>query len=199
MKKTARQNQKEQTRKHLLEVAYLEFSRRGIMTTRMSDIADAAGVSHGTVFLHFATQEALITAVIEDFGERVARRTHELASDCAGFQDGLEAHLSGIMEFEGFYTRLVLETAFLPPAARDAYILIQSAISFHLSQPAQREMEAGTILAVPFHLLFNTWLGLINYYIMNKDLFSPHEPVLRRYGRLLLDHYMSLISRKPEA
>ncbi len=196
MKTTVRQNQKEQTRNQILECAFAEFNRRGIMATRMSDIAEAAGVSHGTVFLHFASQEILISAVIEAFGEKVARRTHELAADSGSLREGLEAHLAGIQEFEDFYSRLVLESAFLPQAARDTYVMIQSAISFHLSQSAQRGMEAGTIMPMPFHLLFNTWVGLVNYYIMNRDLFAPNASVIKRYGAVLVDHYMSLIQPK---
>lgn len=65
MKKTNRQLQKEQTKELLLKTAYEIFSERGIMNTRMSDIARAAGVSHGTIFVHFQTQEALIEEVIE--------------------------------------------------------------------------------------------------------------------------------------
>ena len=196
MKTTTRQYQKEQTRNLILASAFTEFSRHGILATRMSDIAEAAGVSHGTVFLHFATQETLISAVIEAFGEKVARRTHELAAGSGSLRDGLEAYLAGIQEFEDFYTRLVLESAFLPLAARDIYVMIQSAISFHLSQSAQREMEAGTIIRMPFHLLFNTWVGLVNYYIMNRDLFAPNESVIERYGTVLVDHIMSLIKPK---
>ena len=65
MKKTNRQLQKEQTKELLIKTAYMMFSERGIMNTRMSDIAKAAGVSHGTVFAHFLTQEALIENVVE--------------------------------------------------------------------------------------------------------------------------------------
>jgi AcrR family transcriptional regulator len=196
MNNSRRQQKKEQTRKLLLEVAFVEFSQRGIMATRMSDIAQAAGVSHGTVFLHFETQETLITAVIEEFGKKIARRTHELAAGSGGLKDGLKAHLEAIGEFEDFYSRVIQEHAFLPAAARETYVMIQSAISFHLSQLAQREMEAGLIKAMPFHLLFNTWVGLVNYYIMNKDLFAPQDSVLKRYGDVLLDHYMNLIELK---
>jgi AcrR family transcriptional regulator len=76
-----RQQQKENTRRKLLDTALDVFSRNGITATRMSDIAEAAGVSHGTVFLHFESQEVLISAVIEDFGFRMASRTHELSRE----------------------------------------------------------------------------------------------------------------------
>ena len=196
MNKTKRQLQKEQTRRILLETAFVEFGKNGIMSTRMSDIANAANVSHGTVFAHFETQEALISAVIEEFGEKIALRTHELANNCAGVREVLAAHLTGIMEVEEFYTRLVIESRMLPKVSREIFVMMQSAISLHLSQAAQLEIEAGTVAPMPVALLFNTWVGLIHYYLINGDLFAPEGQVLKRYGQSLLDHYMSLLQPK---
>jgi AcrR family transcriptional regulator len=193
--KTTRQDQKERTRNKLLKVALTEFGERGILATRMSDIASAAGVSHGTVFAHFETQEALITAVIDETGQKMARRTHELASHSDGLRQVLTAHLEEIRGFEAFYTRLVVEARGLPEIARDTLISIQSAISFHISLAAKREMDQGIILQMPISLLFNTWIGLIHYYLSNGDLFSPEGLVIERYGSTILTHFMNLISK----
>ncbi|ATW25728.1 TetR/AcrR family transcriptional regulator [Candidatus Formimonas warabiya] len=199
MKETQRQIQKRQTRAHLIEVALRQFAQNGLTTTRTADIAKAAQVSHGTVFAHFSTQEALLTAVIEEFGTRIARRLHELAGQQKGVREILEAHLKGLTEYEDFYTRLVIEGRLLPEGARNTLIMIQSAISFHLSQAAEQEMKAGVIYSFPVHLLFNTWVGLIHYYLANDDVFAPGESVLKRYGQELLDHYWCLITRKSGA
>jgi AcrR family transcriptional regulator len=191
-----RQQQKENTRRKLLDTALEVFAQNGITATRMSDIAEAAGVSHGTVFLHFETQDALISAVIEDFGFRMASRTHELTETSGSLREVLAAHLRGIREQEGFYTRLVIESNQLPPAARNALISIQSAVSFHISQAAQREMDEGSIKPMPVALLFNTWVGLVHYYLSNGDLFSPGKSVIEICGPVLLDHFTGLISTK---
>ncbi|AEG60986.1 TetR/AcrR family transcriptional regulator [Desulforamulus ruminis] len=198
MKKTNRQLQKEQTREALLEKAFEVFAQRGIMNTRMSDIAQAAGVSHGTVFAHFRTQEVLITEVIETYGRKIALRTHELADSCEHMEEVLAAHLAGIMEFEPFYTRLVIENRLLPLAARDVWVSVQSAISFHFSQVAERERQRGRGIDIPTHLLFNMWVGLVHYYLANSDLFAPEGHVIKRYGKTLIDNYSKLIQRSPE-
>ena len=193
MLKLTRQNKKVETGQKILAVAFQEFGRRGIMATRMSDIAESAGVSHGTVFVHYQSQEALIIAVIQAFGEKIGRRTHELAVACAGLREVLAAHLQGIQEFEPFYTRLVIESRLLPPQARNTWIGIQSAFSFHISQAVEREINAGKIKSVQVHLFFNTWLGLVNYYVANSDLFAPTGSVIEKYGQDLLDHFMKLV------
>jgi len=195
-KTTQRQIQKEQTRKMILQIAMKQYAQNGIMATRTVDIAKAAEVSHGTVFSHFATQEDLLNTVIEEFGMTVSQRLHELASANMDLKSVLESHLAGLMEFEDFYTRLVIEGRLLPPSARNTLAIIQSSISFHMSQAAELAMDKGTIERYSIHMLFNTWIGLLHYYLGNSDLFAPGESVLRRYGQEILDHYMKLILRR---
>ncbi|WP_234118721.1 TetR/AcrR family transcriptional regulator [Clostridium hydrogenum] len=197
MKETQRQIQKEQTRIKILNAAYEEFGKRGIMLTRTSDIAKKAGVSHGTVFAHFKTQEELITAVIEDFEAKMMKRTHELAENCFGVREVLSAHLQGIKEFETFYTRLVIEIRMLPKSSRTTFISLQSGLSFHLSKILNKEIEEHKIVDLPIYFLFNNWNGLINYYLVNGDLFAPGESVIERCGDELLDYFMKLIKDKP--
>jgi len=193
MKTINRQLQKKQTKEVLLRTAFELFSERGIMNTRMSDIAQAAGVSHGTVFAHFQTQEMLITKVVETYGGKIALRTHELAGSCEHMKEILSAHLAGIMEFEPFYTRLVIENRLLAPTARDVWVSVQSAISFHFSQVAEREIQSGRSINIPTHLLFNIWAGLVHYYLANGDLFAPEGNVIKRYGDTLVENYIKLI------
>lgn len=54
------------TRDGLLVAAREVFEDRGFAATRMSDIATAAEVSHGTVYTYFDTKEAVLLAVISE-------------------------------------------------------------------------------------------------------------------------------------
>lgn len=195
MPETQRQKQKNLTRKNIIETAMQAFAERGFLNTPTSVIAKEANVSHGTVFMHFKTQEELLSAVIEEFGSRINKRLHELASGKSGVQEILEAHIAGLIEFEKFYTRLVIESSILPGTARNTFTIIQSTISIHISQAAEREIAAGHIKQVPIHVIFNGWVGLVHYYLTNNELFSPGESVLNRYGQELILNYMTLISK----
>ncbi len=188
--------QKQKTRQNILEAAYCLFGSKGILGTRMQDVAEAAGVSHGAVFMHFKTQEALVSAVIEDFGGKVAMRTHELAAGQTGVRGVLGAHLQMLADFEDFYCRLIAEMDRLPAVCRDQFVVIQSAVSLHLSQAAEGEMRQGTVRRMPVHLLFNTWVGLVHYYLLNRSLFAPGKSVIRLCGQDLLEHFISLIQRE---
>ncbi len=188
-----RQMQKEKTKQKLIETAFKVFSQKGIMSTRISDIAKEAGVSHGAVFVHFASQEMLIAEVISVYGHKIATRTHQMAEEDACLADVLRAHIDVLSEYEPFYTRLVLENRLLPTVARDTWVTIQSAVSFHFSQAVKREW--GNETPIPVHMLFNIWMGLVHYYISNSDLFAPKGSVLSRCGGELMDAYLKLIDK----
>lgn len=193
-KEEGREAQKARTRERLLGVAARLFASRGIVATRTIDVARAARVSHGTVFLHFPTREQLIEATIERFGKAAALRTHQLALAGKGVREILEAHLASLRERESFYRRLVTEGPLLPEAARTVLIGIQSALAWHLAEAAER--EGARIRKMPMHLLFNTWVALLHYYLANRDLFAPGGSVLARRGEELLDHMMGLLARR---
>jgi AcrR family transcriptional regulator len=190
---------KEATRAALIAAAMRVYEIDGIAAARTADVAAAAGVSHGAVFVHFPTREALFAAAIEEFGRRLAARVHELATAGAGVREVLSAHLQGIAEHEGFYARLAIEAPLLQMDARRGLLTAQSAISFHLSQAAERDTADGVIKPMPVHLLFNTWIGLVHYYLANRDMFAPDGSVIDRYGTELLDHFMSLVASCPSA
>jgi AcrR family transcriptional regulator len=189
-----RREQKEQTRRRLLLCAFDLFSSRGITATKTVDVAREASVSHGTVFVHFPTRDDLVAAVISEFTKRIVRRIHELVESGATLQAVLAAHLEGLSEHEAFYARLITEGPILPPVARTTLIGIQSAISYHLAEAAEKEMNQGSIRRVPIHLLFNTWIGLVHHYLCNRDLFAPGQSVLKRRGQELIVHYVGLLS-----
>ncbi|HEY5134391.1 MAG TPA: TetR/AcrR family transcriptional regulator [Candidatus Nanopelagicales bacterium] len=54
------------TRENLLAAGRRVFEERGYANTRISDIAKAAGVSHGTVYTWFDDKESLLRALVDD-------------------------------------------------------------------------------------------------------------------------------------
>jgi len=189
-----RARQKERTRARLLEAACGLFRDRGVAETRTADVARAAAVSHGTIFVHFPTRDDLVAAVIGEYAGRIARDVDALVERGATVRDVLRAHLDGLAAHEGFYARLVTEGPTLPSIGRSTLLGIQSVIAQHLAAAARPEIDAGRLRPVPIHLLFNTWLGLVHHYLVNRDLFAPGESVLAARGDELLAHYMGLLA-----
>lgn len=59
------------TRERLVSAARVVFEERGFDATRMGDIAQAAGVSHGTVYTWFPTKEDVLHGVVDSVTERM--------------------------------------------------------------------------------------------------------------------------------
>jgi len=193
---TKRMVHKEQTRGRILDSAYALFSQRGFIDVNTIDIAEEAGISHGALFLHFSTRDDLVNAVISKFGEEIAKRTHDLSESRSSLRGILEAHLDCIRENEFFYSRLLRDIHSLPKNAGLQLTCILSAVSHHIFLAAQREIENGNIKPVASDLLFNTWIGLLHHYLMNRELFVVSGSVVERHGNNLIDHFMKLLTLK---
>jgi len=63
---TQRQLQKAETRQLLLDVAQKRFIDAGIANTSITDITRAAGVAHGTFYIHFANKDDIARLLLAE-------------------------------------------------------------------------------------------------------------------------------------
>ena len=82
---------KARTREALLEAARRVFAERGYGPASVEEIAKTAGVSVGSVYVHFASKEALFTALVEDQTSVAV----DLKSTIVGFD--------GVFKYAGFF------------------------------------------------------------------------------------------------
>jgi TetR/AcrR family fatty acid metabolism transcriptional regulator len=62
-------------RDRILDAAVRVFAKNGFYATRVSDVAKAAGVADGTIYLYFASKEALLVSLFEDRVEKLIAYT----------------------------------------------------------------------------------------------------------------------------
>lgn len=192
---TKRQEQKEATRQLIIKTAMDVYAQYGF-SVPTSLIAKQAGLAHGSVFAHFPTVEDLVSCVLQTFFDDLGLRLHNLSSMGCTIEELLSFHLSVLEEHEALYKRIICETALLPKDTQISLISAQSVVSYHLSKALEKGIAEGTIKNVPLHMLFNTWLGLVHYYLQNSELFSPNDSVLRRYKGELIGCYTALIKQE---
>jgi TetR/AcrR family transcriptional regulator, fatty acid metabolism regulator protein len=58
-------------RQRILDAAVKVFAKRGFHATRVSDVASAAGVADGTIYLYFKSKDALLVSLFESHVERL--------------------------------------------------------------------------------------------------------------------------------
>lgn len=177
----------------MIDAATFLFAEQGLAGTRTADIAQRAGLSHGGMFVHFKSRDQLLAEVVAEIGRKITDRLHAAISDDAGLDEVLHAHLRCLSGFESAYTTFLRESRLLPEETLRTRIGVQSAISHHLNESAERAMEAGLIRRMPKHMLFNTWIGLVHHYLMNRELFAPNSSVLIEREDELVAHFLSLI------
>lgn len=193
--KVSRVEQKEQTRKSLIETSLQVFSKQGMISTNTAELAKSANVSHGTVFLHFPKRDDLLFAVMNEVGDQLASRFDESSKKSKKMAGILKAHLQTLSEFEDFYTHLIKELSQLPDAVRSRFFILQASISRRIYIEAEKEIESGKIKNIERHKLFNTWIALLHYYMANKEIFSPNQSVILSLGDELLEHFLNLIKK----
>ncbi len=190
MTETIREKKKRQTRTTILETASELFAAEGFQLPT-SKIAKSAGVAHGSLFLHFPTREDLIDTVIRSFFEELNTRIHQVTETTGSLEEFLRQHLELLEEKEAFYTQLITSLNTMPSTTQQKLFAYQSTLSSHLLLLLEKE----DIAAVAPHMLFNTWLGIIHYYLQNKAMFAPEESVIARYRDEWIETYLNLIRK----
>lgn len=189
-----RQIQKANTRNIIIETAYQVYSKHGFTATTAM-IAKEAKLSHGSIFLHFPSVNELLVCLIENFGDKLALEMHRLQENNNNFEKLLYAYLEILSNYENFYIHLIRERGLLPEEVQLTLANIQSTIAYHFNSTVEQEIKRQNIKDLPVHMIFNTWLGLIHYYLLNKDLFSPGMPLLERYSSELVTYFMELVKK----
>lgn len=193
MEVNKRQIQKEATRRRILQAAYDVYSEEGFGAATNS-IARAANIAHGSIFVHFPTVEDLKISLLEQFGSDFNKELHNMSENCASLKEFLDTHILIIMKHQRFYQRLIAESSYLPGQVKYIYVSIQSTVSFHMSKILEKSQAEGKIKILPLYFIFNTWLGLLHYYIANQELFGPEGTVFTEHKEELVRNFMDLLS-----
>jgi TetR/AcrR family transcriptional repressor of nem operon len=96
------------TRQRILDAAQAEVLERGFAATSVDAIQEAAGISRGTFFYHFATKDDLARSLIERYAEQDRAMTDELV---ARAEKLVSDPLQRVLVFIGLHEELFQEVA----------------------------------------------------------------------------------------
>ncbi|THF66535.1 TetR/AcrR family transcriptional regulator [Pseudothauera nasutitermitis] len=98
-KKSTRRKLPESVRREaILKAAQLCFARRGYTETSVSDIADAAQLTKGGVYFHFASKEEIRLALIREFTSQTLSAIDNIVDGDAGATQNLRKTLALLLE-----------------------------------------------------------------------------------------------------
>jgi AcrR family transcriptional regulator len=191
---TQRAAQREETRRQLIQAGLRVVADAGFAGASTAAIAQATGKAHGTVFVHFATRDALVAELVAEVGRAMSARLAELDSAQPTIAQMLDAHLTALSENELLYARLLGEATTLPAAARAHIFALQSGVAWRLRGAYTRAREQGTVREIDPVALANIWISLTNHYLLNRDLFASQGSVVAACGATLKAQLLALIA-----
>lgn len=139
-------------RKQILEGARSMFLSRGFEGTSMQDVARAAGVSKGTLYVYFDSKEAMFAALVRQECCALQDSVRRLASGSGGVQDELVAIarqiLARLLQPETLAAmRMTIGAGEkFPDLARQIYGAGPMRMRTILAEYLQRRVEAGDLL-----------------------------------------------------
>jgi AcrR family transcriptional regulator len=84
IRRVPRTGRGERTRDELMAAATEVFWDKGYVDTRVADIAERAGVSHGTFYTYFDSKEAVLWAIAADLNEAMSRTARGVRAEVGG-------------------------------------------------------------------------------------------------------------------
>lgn len=121
------------TRERLLDAAARVLSRKGYAGTRLSEIAEVAGVQTPSIYYYYASREELIEEVIRLGQERaqghVTTALAALPSDASAMAKicaAVEAHLRAVLQLSDYATAAVRNVGQLPDDMRKRLVAAQA-------------------------------------------------------------------------
>ncbi len=144
MPQTKRQEKKMLTRQKIMDTAFRLFASDGFSTTTHT-IAREAGLSHGALFVHFPTREALQLSVLERFTRELGGKLHDLSLQEGSLAELLHAHINILSAYESFYRHMICELSALPQS-RPFPASYNPSGSCHIAHPQ-------SLIKPPFHFL----------------------------------------------
>jgi len=74
-------SRKRDKRRQILDAAVLVFAQQGFHKSRVSDVARAAGVADGTIYLYFKSKDAILISIFEETMGQMIERVAEALRD----------------------------------------------------------------------------------------------------------------------
>ncbi|MEM8610092.1 MAG: TetR/AcrR family transcriptional regulator [Myxococcota bacterium] len=93
---TKRRSSVPDKRERILNAAIKVFAKNGFYATRVSEIAKAAGVADGTIYLYFKNKDDVLISIFEDGITRLL----EIIRDVAASEDTVEQRITRIIEMQ---------------------------------------------------------------------------------------------------
>lgn len=190
------------TRKQIIETAFLLFLREGFKAVRLNDIERACKITRGTFYYHFANKEEVLKEGLYAYYALLDRNRGEefdRISTLKEFIDLTISKLTGIYNYtaktfnneipEILCLSLIVEVIALFPELKKVVLASKMLRLAKLEQLILSAKQAGELrddvdTSVLAKNILNIGAGVINYLIMHQDISYALSAVRSQYEQL---------------
>jgi len=201
---TTRQRRKQARPQELLDAALALFVEKGFAATRSDEVARAAGVSKGTLYLYYPSKEELFKAVVRQNLSALIAEGVEMAEAHAGSTSELLVGLMvtwwqrlGNTPAAGIHKVVLAEVRNFPELAQfyaDEVIVPADRL---FSSAVQRGIDRGEFRPLPVHEVAHALMAPIIFQALHRHSFGAC-PVQERFAvdpESMLRTHLELILR----
>ncbi len=176
-----RQAQKQFTREKIITAAKQIFIKKGIINTATSQIAEAAGIAHGTLFLHFPNKDSLVVELLDAELSKFSNNIKQLIVETTDVNILLSQYLDIIQAEEGFFSSLARELPNYKDELRRKILFRESLIREHFHQVIEKGIEQNIYAQIDIPSALTFLFGTINYYLSMKTSFVQNGSVIEKF------------------
>ncbi|MCD4818978.1 MAG: TetR/AcrR family transcriptional regulator [Candidatus Cloacimonetes bacterium] len=187
-----RQLQKQKTRELIIEVSKESFIKNGFLNTTTSQIAKAAGIAHGTLFLHFPSKDLLIEEILDNELGEISQEIYNLVLSQNSIETLLNKYLDLISQQEDFFSTIYRELPFYNDKLRRKILFKESIIRSHFFQVIEKSRSdylQKNEISTAITMLFAT----VRYYLIMKDSLISSKNVIDEFKEHILSIFLKII------
>lgn len=191
--RSSKSQQREETRRKILESAAQVFSEKGFYGAVVDDIVKASGTSKGAVYFYFESKEQIFLSLVEDFVGRIARDIQVAVHRSRGLVAQVEATVATLVRsFQAHraLAKLVLiDWLMAGPEFQGKRIALKAMLAEVLRGYLDRAVQDAKIPPQDTEIAAYVWIGAISEVVirwLHTGKPNPLEEVIAPLTRLLL-------------
>jgi AcrR family transcriptional regulator len=185
--------QREDTRRRILESAAQVFAEKGFYGSVVDDIVKASGTSKGAVYFYFDSKEEIFLSIVEEYAATVAHQIQMAVHRSRGLVAQVEATVATLIrtfQANRALAKIVLVDWLAAGAEfQGKRIALKAMLVEVLRGYLDRAVQDGRIAAQDTEMAAYVWIGAISEVVvrwLNTGKPTPLEEVLTPLTRLLL-------------
>ena len=182
---------KEEKKQEILKVAVRIFAQKGVVKTKMADIAEAAGIGKGTIYEYFRSKEDIFAETYGHLFQDKEDRIAEVLESSISPEDKLRKFMSVTIEeflvrdggeFAGImmsfwsegirnHNERIMEIIDLKKVYSEFRDIIAGILEEGIKKGQFRKMDTFITASV----IIGALDGILLQYVMDKNVFSPEQ------------------------